>query len=342
MPLPFDAALREILSSPSIDVADIEDRCVACNLSHDTRISLDRAQELYDYHSQGVDPHPKTGRALRDSVKDHFYRRIRTSRNPDYVRPHLNRQNFVRMATGLRPDGLNPSLPLARVLDLTGLGKVYLWAEQRSLPGFRGYETELRDKGAGIYFKARFEHGEQRAQEFVGQVLDAMDRRRKHVPFEPAWAVRWRDFEPYRSDRAEKWLAVLGMPNLHTDRSPRCLILLKYTLSAASVLVRPTQLDADWFPLHFPSPPHSGPEKGGHPMDLSLPPPQTDLLSEFIHQQMRHEPADWTGEVRFTLSRNHGELRRQRAAHHGRLMHFNNGLRRNEWIGGCLDGAETA
>lgn len=108
MDSPYAVAVREILYSASFAA---EDRCIACNLCHDSRISDLRQIELFEYHRKGIDRHPLTGVALRDSFRDFFKYRIRLTRNPDYVRRDLNAGNIVRCYANPRRPKANPFLP---------------------------------------------------------------------------------------------------------------------------------------------------------------------------------------------------------------------------------------
>jgi hypothetical protein len=142
---PCEVALREILDTQCATVEEIEDRCVACNLMYDGRIGVTRENKLYEFSdsdSPEVNRHPSTGRDIRRTLDRFFEKRIRTSRAPDYVRASLNRHNFVSVATGLNSSGLNPTIGLVSILDLAGLHKVYLFAEERGLLGFEDYEAE--------------------------------------------------------------------------------------------------------------------------------------------------------------------------------------------------------
>lgn len=308
---------------------------MACNLLHDGRIGSKREIQLDEYGGKGIVAHPRTGIALSASVRDFFDKRIRSTSSPDYVKRELNGHNFIQTASGVQAQGINPTVSLARIIDLTGLRRVYIWAEEQGLPEFEGFEADERDTGLNEYLAARLAApGGDRASAFVAAVLDALDRRRKPFPFEPVWAVWWADFEPYVDESAHRWLDLLGMRNAHTEANPRWLIALKYPLASVAPLVRPTQIDADWFPFHFPSPSTAAAEKGGHPMDLTMPPPNTTLLCEFIHQQIRHDVTQVQGGPRQTTSPQTGNLHRQRVAHLDRIQHFYNQL--DGWIGTCI------
>ena len=280
------------------------------------------------HRSSGINAHPRTGPAVKDSVRDYFLKRIRGSFTPDFILPEFNGNNFREIATAANPDGMNGGIELARVVDLTELATVYLWAEENGIAAFQGYEAESRSNRLKGWLR-RFLSEEAGA---VPMILDVVDRRLKRIPYEPAWVTYWDDFRPYVSDAAERWLQLIGKENRHTPETPHCLVVLRYRMRDTGTMFRPTQLDAGWLQYHFPS---AADSVSGHMMDLAAPPEDTEPLPEFIHQQIPHS-GHWTGEIRWT-SRDGGlSLREQRAAHYRRLRHFDPGIEPGG-IEECLD-----
>ena len=321
----YHKALAELLNSSATDSGD---RAVACNLRHDRRIGPARERLLDLHRSVGVDAHPRTGLAVKDSVRDYFLKRIRGSFTPDFILPEFNKDNFREIATASNPDGMNGGIELARVVDLTELGTVYLWAEESGIAAFQGYEAESRSNRLKGWLR-RFLREEADA---VPMILAVVYRRLKRIPYEPAWVTYWDDFGPYVSDTAERWLELIGKENRHTLETPHCLVLLRYCVRDTGTMFRPTQLDAGWLQFHFPSAEDS---ISGYTMDLAAPPEDTEPFSEFIHQQIAHS-SHWTGEIKWT-SRDGGlNLREQRAAHYRRLRRFDPGIA-SGWIEECLD-----
>jgi hypothetical protein len=330
MPPVYDPGIADLLSSKT---ADPGDQAVACNLRHDHRISSAREAEVDNYTSPGVRPHPRTGAALKSLINDYFDRRVRFSFRPDYIVPEWNDNNFVPIATSANPDGLNGSRMLVRVLDLSRLRPVYKWAYEQALPQFLDYGSAATDKALGDWLKSRLAGG---GRQFVPALLEAMDRRRHDYPYEPAWAVWWQEFRPFLNRPAERWLDLLGLENRHSDALPHWLVLLRYRLRDVRTLACPTQLDGGWYRFHFPSPLQDEPRlRRGHPMDLAAPPPNRKLLSEFIHQQIRHTD-HWTGHLKSTHPNASGELKKQRDAHYHRLRNWYPALRGGGWIEECL------
>jgi hypothetical protein len=328
----YDPAIADWLNSPK---SSLGDKAVACNLRHDQRISPPREASVDNYRAKGVRPNPRTGAALKGTINDYFRLRIQTSFHPDYIIPNLNENNFVPLATAANPDGVNPSRRLVRVLDLSRLRAVYRWAFEQGLPDFLDFDPSPTDVALGRWLGDHLSSRSGPAS-FVNAVLDAIDRRRRKHPYEPSWAVWWRDFKPFINRPAEHWLEILGLENRHSDELPHSLILLKYRVGEIRTLVRPTQLDAGWFRFHFPSPLQKDPcACCGYPMDLSIPPPHRKLLPEFIHQQIPHA-GHWTGHIKQTHGARDGRLNDQRHAHHERLKYSHPELRAGGWIEECL------
>jgi hypothetical protein len=70
-------------------------------------------------------------------------------------------------------------------------------------------------------------------------------------PHKPCWVTWWGRFKPYLSNGNDWWRIVGQMP----PREGEWLLLLAYPMDHAKPLRMPTQLDAGWHGLHFPSPP---------------------------------------------------------------------------------------
>ena len=334
MPPAYDPAIADLLRS---SIADPGDQAVACNLRHDHRISPAREAEVENYKSRGVAPHPRTGAALKGLINDYFEQRIRFSFRPDYIVPEWNANNFVPVATAANPAGLNGSRTLVRVLDLSRLRPVYKWAYEQALPEFLDFGSPASDRALGDWLKRRLASG---GRAFVPALLEAMDHRRHDYPYEPAWVAWWQEFKPFLNRPAERWLQLLGLENRHSNELPHWLVLLKYRLRDIRTLVRPTQLDGGWYRFHFPSPVASPLQddprlRRGHPMDLAAPPPRRKLLSEFIHQQIRHTD-HWTGHLKRTRADASGALQEQRHAQYRRLQNSYSELRAGGWIEECL------
>lgn len=105
-------------------------------------------------------------------------------------------------------------------------------------------------------------------------------------------------------------------------RSPRWVMPLRYKVREAGTIARPTQLDADWYAYHFPSPPQTPLAMGGHPMDLGSP-KAAQLLPEYIHKQIGHKIDHWIdsgkkiGKTTQAVTANLADMRR---AHHELLV----------------------
>ena len=109
------------------------------------------------------------------------------------------------------------------------------------------------------------------------------------------WVGLWNEFEHLVPTIATTWLSAVGV---QIPAAPALCLLLKYKAKDVYPLVRPTILDAGWYPEHFASPSApswcGGPDcapSGGHPMnnnaDRSL-----GLRSEYIHRDWQRKSSD--------------------------------------------------
>ena len=156
-------------------------------------------------------------------------------------------------------------------------------------------------------------------QHIVGQILILLNRYSDENPYQPTWVTTWEAFESLaqgEADNPSRWLEIVGA---YKVGFPRWVVVLCYTAGEAGDLVRPTQLDAGWFPHHFPSPPQAPVETGGHPMDLGAPTGDPRLLSEFIHQQIEHPVKHLTDMIGRVTELSPSPLGIQRTAHHDLL-----------------------
>ena len=288
---------------------------MARNLAFDHRVSKERA-EKFDRHGN----RPRTSDALRGVIDHYFEKCVRTREMPDYLLRRFNRDNIV-IGAGEKLPAFSKDLKLVRVLDLTGLQPLFMWANQprKRKKQWRALLTSLLDKRSGDWDSRLSDQltGKPSGQieEFIETVLDMLNTSRRDVPYQPTWATMWSDFEHHVMHGPDRWLQVLGM----AKPPGRWLVLLRYTVREAGTLVRPTQLDVGWQEYHFPSPPDAPLEVGGHPMDLRALRRAKPLRREFIHKQIDHPLRHWTdtgGELGRTIVPNTEGLDRQRIAHY--------------------------
>ncbi len=305
-PHPYDSAIQAWLGRN-----DLAYRSMARNIMHDHRVCEARADSF-----DALMNSPRTDSDLRDAIIRYKEIYIKTSRFPQFIDARVNQNNIVSGSPDVR-QVVHKSESLVRILDLNGLTPVFQWAKRQGHATFASFPTRASGPAVDTWLSRRIQ--QLPPDQFVSACLDAMNDYRKYLPFHPTWAVAWRRFKPFVAQGGDRWLQVMGM---HREFVGRWLILLSYTVGEAGTVARPTQLDAGWEPHHFPSPPQARAGKGGHPMDLETSYPLTELLSEFIHQQIHHTVRHWTdagGLIERTSAPTSGSLDVQRTNHHNLL-----------------------
>jgi hypothetical protein len=284
---------------------------MARNLRHDHRVSVERAS-FFDSHTS----YPRTDSDLRDAIIRYKELYIKTSLQPHFLDVYDNGSNIVSGAPGVR-QVIHKDAKLVRVLDLNGLTPVFQWAKRNRHTTFASFPTRPTGYNVGGWLDRMIR--QLAREQFVQACLNAVNDYSLYLPFHPTWAAAWKKFEPYVGQGGDRWLQVMGMPRPYGGR---WVILLCYKVAAAGTVARPTQLDAGWGPHHFPSPPQARLRRGGHPISLNTAHDPTELLSEFIHQQINHPITHWkeAGEM---MERTSGptstSLDVQRINHHRRL-----------------------
>ncbi|MBI1786386.1 MAG: hypothetical protein HYR60_02400 [Acidobacteria bacterium] len=293
-------------------------RAMARNLMHDHRVSPEREADFDAFGGR-----PRSAEAIRRAITDYFQERIRVQKKPAFLDEATNLGNIVFGSAEVR-DPLLSDYELARVVDLTGLDRVFSEARRGGMAQFQGFtqETAADSEGRGTnrFLEPWLTTGPERAEEFIEAVLQAMNRFRRTTPHHPSWTTGWLAFRDYIDAGAERWLELVGVPK---SVFPRWLIVLRYTVGEAGTVVRPTQLDAGWNAFHFPSPPQAARNVGGHPMDLRTSPPANGLIPEFIHEQIDHRMEHWIragGLSGATARVVDGDLASLRRTHHRLLV----------------------
>lgn len=290
-----------------------EDATVAFNIVDDHRVPESRENLLLrSLGTTAIAP-----AKLKDGFTDFFKSSTRGSQTPDFILP-VNARNRVPIRAGFEGDGLQPGLSLVRLLNLTGLERVYRRHAQHNSGEFTGLEGDTVDFAAWLGGKCQNRGAE--LDRFIAATLDMLNTDRKQRPYQPVWAALWDEFTPYldHPDGATRWRQALG---LKPDSRPCWYVVLKYPVGDVGSLFRPTQLDADWYCYHFPSPPAEPVWRGGCTMDCTgeggLP------LSEFVHQQIDHTPEHWTSagrRVNFGRMDDPLGFQEQRRRHHELLV----------------------
>jgi len=323
-PHQYDSVLSEWVQSRDIDY-----RAMARNLMHDHRVSADR-ERAFDYYVET----PTTSRRLREAITVYYERRVRDCTDPDCIDPTINANNFLTT---------HKDLLLLRVLNLSGLYGVFEWGRKEGIVVTDGFpvsdkrtagDRDGRDRWLADQVSGRADDD---VHTFVSDVLSLLAQfTAANQPWQPTWATAWSAFKGYVGDkadpiRADRWAQVVGLysPTIW----PSWLVLLKYRARRAGLLIRPTQLDGNWNPYHFPSPP---PElsttigRAGQPMDLGSPRLGERLVPEFIHKQIQHAPEDFVA-IGQTTGTAVSVLEQQRTAHWERLL-WVHGERVRAWM----------
>lgn len=357
-PHPYDTAVDVWLNS---DAAGL--RSIARNIMYDCRVSEKRERV---FHRLGG--RPSDAAELEEAIVNYFYENVRGTKNPHFLSKDMNAGNIVKgipsgnvllsrlqyiieKMRGLlshkpRPGTeasdvyrpfvfFNPELRftndsyLARVIDLNGLGRTFLWAKDEGIREFETFEgVESTDK----WLKRKVGHSKEQNRAFIAATLKAINRHAEVSPFNPSWATLWTEFKPYAGAAADRWLELLG---IHKTEFPRWLIVLKYRVSEARRIVCPTQLDAGWSPFFFPSPLRA---PLNHPMKLRPAAGTDPLLTELIHKQIEHKIEHWDeagGLCKDTSGVTPQDLPRQRTAHYQLLINHYGAERIRKWMPHC-------
>jgi hypothetical protein len=266
-------------------------RSVAHNIRYDHRVSHERAQGFESHF-----PNPCTDADLRDGFKTYFESRIRTRVVPEYELSRVNGGNFVRGGGTIAK--LAPSFQMARVLDLSGLSRVYQWGIRNAPPAARlppGIVVNSKQIHVDAYFngwlRSILRRRDPLADAFVRWTFLMLNMYVKVQPFQPVWVTAWAAFARFLRAGPNRWAETLGVDK----GGGRWLIVLRYSADTAGVVARPTQLDGgpDAY-SHFPSPPSAPLYRGGHPADLR---PRggypREILPEYVHSQVEILAQHW-------------------------------------------------
>ena len=279
---------------------DDDDRVVMLNLRHDWRIGIARLAALGSIQvppAAGGGNVPVAHKAVyrtRRRVRTNYDQRVAVQTDPDYLSRLLNGHNFVPLA---KPGvvGFHPDTLLVHVLDLTQYFHVFLAAGLGS-PGAKPTEAQRIDwlKRRVPAFPGTAVAGQTQndADIFVGKALDAISNWASSTVPSPVWVALWNEFRTVLPQGPNAWLQVLGMSDQWLS-GPRYPLVLAYKARSVGTLVRPTQLEASWNALHFPSPDARPVSGGGLTMDRSAAPCQQQPLCEYLHAPKRWTLGDW-------------------------------------------------
>ena len=265
----------------------------ASNLMYDHRVSQERATE---YRKFLPDPSLITPQSFKTAAEE--YRKERVQQSPfDFLNKKINGNNDPALHPISAP--LRRTRFLTRVLNLSRLSPLFFNLKSSlknkyaallvsSAPSRRRSTTTLRSTGPlNPAFDALMNDQDwiynspcpPTTNKLCQLIVDLLNDNPKH---NPVWATWWSRLSSIVSSwpiHPEKWLTRLGVEANEGD----WIALLKYPLSHAGTLIRPTVLDTKPESFHFPSPPSKPLEHGG--CTMSLVPDYRRLLPEWIHGQ---------------------------------------------------------
>jgi hypothetical protein len=272
-PMRNASILREIATRVAFSAHPYSDRVVALNVLHETRAVSEceaKVQELLGASGDDID---RLSFALRSYLADH----VRVRPTETFLRPE-NDSNAVRVGAELLVHVWNVEafltrldendLAAARFLDRNRLtlarSDLHPW-----LATLRNDSTRLRE------------------------VLGLRNHYRNSYPRHPTWVGKWHEAEHLidRSD-ANTWLQAMGLAPLNVES--QYMMLLRYPASRPGLsLRRPTQFEAGWFALHFPSPPCASVNRGGFALLVDTDRiDATYLVSEYVHPEIDWQEGD--------------------------------------------------
>lgn len=308
---PFANSVSQLLSA-----SDVEYRAMAVNTMCDTRVTRERDLLLQKTsHERNVSDN------LQDALVVYHSDRIRNRELPDFVFDKFNGDNVItRRGMGL----VNRDLWLSRVIDLNGLGPVLRDAARgygsvapnpllASFPRPRLGSHAGFERVVARWFDQRLT-SPGKIQFWVNTILETLAARSKHAPYQPSWCSTWESVRHLENEPPETWFRAFGV---RSQFSGHWLVMLRYRVREVGTLVRPTQLEAGWYSLHFPSPPHASLAAGGHPVELENG-VQGELIPEYIHRQISHT---WNHVVRVARTDDitDPDVHDVRQSHHRRL-----------------------
>ncbi len=303
-------------------------RAMARNLLGEHRWSAERLRAFLASDGAFLSP-----AEIEDKLKKYQEKEVRTpigsALGPAYGRPD-NSNNSVRMPAGTE---------LGTVIDLTRLGHVYAEAYREfGLPEFESFPDHDRSPSSiNQFLKVRLESPGSRST-FMRALFMARRKylgSKAHRVIFPTWTADWADLQRFLAPAApERWLEAVGVAR----ETGVWIAVIRYSADRGKLrLFRPTQLEAGWYPHHFPSPPvaHGG---GGFTVFLDSATPATELVAEYIHSEVDFTCEDWESGgslVGFTGRPVGGDLAGARA-NHLQLLVNKFGESVSEWMPCCL------
>ena len=256
--------------------APIHDRCIAWNLIHDHRVTDRRADGWFRRNGA-----PSASQSILHALGNE---EVLARRAP--FETYLSRRlNFKNILGGWVSGTPAPGESLVHVFDLAGAYAQRIWVLgiRDGIRGISRIDPANADTMAGTIKRVQDAGGEYRLMAgFLEAQRKYLDEKQEAAP---VWVTRWDEWlKRIDPQRPETWAEAVGLRKPFANRP---LIALRYPVSHARLLVRPSQLDAGQMGRHFPSPPHCPLGDGGRIVQGGG--SSENALEEFIHA-----PVHWT------------------------------------------------
>lgn len=292
----FDRPPYEAVTTAMIADTDDGTSSLGWNLFHDQRISDSRFTK-FSSELDSTGHSISDAATMQDGLTTYYRRCVHFTKTPDFLVPKLNLANFHGHPGPLPL--LHGTKLLASVFNLALPDDIYREAKAQGILEFQSFGRKkfpyatpptaaqwLDDKLTPLHNPsgAFSDRAALSKHPFLVALLWFLNQRRLKAPFQPTWATLWDRFDAREWDNPLRWQSLLGVRPSDTDT---WLLLLRYPVREAGTLLRPTQLDAGWYPEHFPASPNA---HTGHPMELDASRRICPPMPEFIHQQIDHLP----------------------------------------------------
>lgn len=256
---------EEILSSTA---SSENDRACAWNLLHDQRVVEDWGEAWYLRYGQPVSP---------AAVRNAFTRYL-----ADFREHYLDRYADLESRAGSAIPAGAADAPasgdlLVHVFDLWSPGSRLIWElgvmrELGELRGIAHLDPNANQPPPAIqralgnanpaaqrpwmdsFFQAQ--------EEYLNEADNRRRRGHVHTTLSPFWASLWKPWRERAGPAAEDWCASVGLSK-DPSTAQSWIAVVRYPVSTARRLFRPTQLEAGGFGRHFPTPPGCTANQGG-------------------------------------------------------------------------------
>jgi hypothetical protein len=281
--------------------SDLNDRAFAWNLIYDQRVNEDWAEYWYQEYGQPLAPG-----ALRNSLIA-YYSDLRARPLETYANIESRGRNFVR--AGL-PGSPAEGDSLVHVMDLWSPGARRIWAHGRRREiGPLGEISDIDLDAAAppaavvsVLQTATVEGQRDLMSAFFDANTDYLntveDERRRGGAMATlgcCWVALWDPWIRLVGDSAEDWCESVGLSK-RVSQTPAWMAVVRYPVRKAKRLICPTQLEAQWYGRHFPTPPACSSHSGGRVVEgrsSFFSDQSRHTLREYLHAPVPLEPSDW-------------------------------------------------